>query len=160
MQSELFIKQSGRYRPATAPEVCAAASAHIFALAAQTRVSLSSPNAAKQYLAAQAGLDVEQFGIIYLDKRNRVIDMRVMFNGTIDGAAAYPREIVKTALQLGAASVIAFHNHPSMVAEPSTADELITQRLKSALALVDIRFMDHLIVAGRECISLAERGLV
>ncbi len=93
-----------------------------------------------------------------MDKRNRLIDCQELFRGTIDGASVHPREIVKEALQRNSAACILVHNHPSGVAEPSQADELITQRVKEALALVDIRVLDHLIVAGAEVISMAERG--
>jgi len=145
-----FIKCGGRYRSATQSEVCEAASAYIFDKAAKTRPLLSSPKAAREFITAQAGLDHEQFGIVYLDKRHRVIDVAITAQGTIDGASVYPR----------AAAVILFHNHPSGSAEPSSADELITTRLKDSLALLDIRLIDHLIVAGTSVVSLAERGLV
>jgi DNA repair protein RadC len=96
---------------------------------------------------------------LFLDNRNRVITFEKMFYGTIDGASVYPREVVRMALKTNAAAVIFAHNHPSGVAEPSQADEQITQRLKEALALVDIRVLDHLIV-GDEVVSFAERGLL
>ena len=95
-----------------------------------------------------------------LDKRHRLIQFEELFRGTIDGASVHPREIVKLALQRNAAAVIVSHNHPSGVAEPSQADELITQRVKEALALVDIRLLDHIIVGDGVSVSLAERGLI
>ena len=95
-----------------------------------------------------------------LDKRHRLISYQEMFQGTIDGASVHPREVVKEALKQNAASVILAHPHPSGVAEPSQADELITQRLKEALGLVDIRILDHIIVAGGDTISFAEKGLL
>ena len=94
-----------------------------------------------------------------MDNRNRVITFEELFRGTIDGASVYPREVVKACLSHNAAAVIFAHNHPSGVAEPSLADERITKRLKDALALIDVRVLDHLIV-GEEVISLAERGLL
>jgi len=94
-----------------------------------------------------------------MDNRNRVITFEKLFRGTIDGASVYPREVVKACLSHNAAAVIFAHNHPSGVAEPSQADIAITERLKKALALVDIRVLDHLIV-GEEVISFAERGLL
>jgi DNA repair protein RadC len=158
--SGLFVRSGGRYRSATASEVCEAASAYVFSAAAKERPSLASPRAARDYLLSQAGLDVEQFGVIYLDKRHRLLKIEIVSTGTIDGASVHPREIVKGALREGAAALILFHNHPSMVCEPSEADNLITRRLKEALALVDIRVLDHLIVAGLEVCSLAERGVL
>ena len=83
-----------------------------------------------------------------------------MFEGTLDGATVYPREVVKEALRVNAAAVILCHNHPSGVAEPSLADQAITRRIKDALSTVDIRMLDHFVVAGGECISMAERGLI
>jgi DNA repair protein RadC len=95
-----------------------------------------------------------------LDTRHRLIEYVELFRGTIDGASVHPREVVKLALARNAAAIILAHPHPSGIAEPSTADELITQRLKEALGLVDIRVLDHLIIAGGEAVSLCERGLL
>jgi DNA repair protein RadC len=105
-------------------------------------------------------LEHEVFCCLYLDKRHRLIHFEEMFRGTIDGASVHPREIVKAALQRNGAAIIIAHNHPSGIAEPSQADELITQRVKEALALVDVRLLDHIIVGDGSCVSLAERGLV
>jgi DNA repair protein RadC len=105
-------------------------------------------------------LEHEVFCCLYLDKRHRLIQFEELFRGTIDGASVHPREIVKLALQRNSAAVIIAHNHPSGVAEPSQADEFITQRVKEALALVDIRLLDHIIVGDGACVSLAERGLI
>ena len=96
---------------------------------------------------------------MFLDNRHRVISFDRMFNGTIDGASVYPREVVRAAINHNAAAVIFAHNHPSGVAEPSRADEQITRRLKDALALIDVRVLDHMIV-GDEVVSFAERGLI
>ena len=122
--------------------------------------ALCSPLQTRQYLASQLGsFPHEVFACLFLDNRNRVITFEKMFYGTIDGASVYPREVVRMALKRNAAAVIFAHNHPSGVAEPSQADEQITQRLKQALALVDIRVLDHFIV-GDEVVSFAERGLL
>lgn len=122
--------------------------------------SLCSPQDTRNYLKLKIGrYEHEVFGCLWLDNRNRVIAFSEMFRGTIDGASVYPREVVKEALKHNAASVIFAHNHPSGVAEPSRADEQITKRLKDALALIDIRVLDHMIV-GDEVLSFAERGLL
>ena len=113
---------------------------------------------AKIFLKHQAGLDHERFGIIYLDKRHRVIKIEILFRGTIDGASVYPREVVKACLRENAAAVVLFHNHPSGVAEPSHADEAITDAISAALKLVDVRVIDHIIIAGTTAVSLAEQG--
>src|SRR5271167_3753643 len=123
--------------------------------------SLSSPKATRDFLSARLrDLEHEVFCCLYLDKRHRLIQFEELFRGTIDGASVHPREIVKRALQCNSAAVIIAHNHPSGVAEPSQADELITQRVREALALVDIRLLDHIIVGNAACVSLAERGLL
>jgi len=102
----------------------------------------------------------EVFCCIFLDNRNRVIRLEELFRGTIDGASVHPREVVRQALALNSAAVILAHNHPSGIAEPSQADEFITRRLKSALALVDIRILDHLVIGDGTAVSFAERGLL
>jgi DNA repair protein RadC len=123
--------------------------------------SLASPRATRDFLSSSLrDLEHEMFCCLYLDKRHRLIQFQELFRGTIDGASVHPREIVKQALQRNAAAVIIAHNHPSGVAEPSQADELITQRVKEALGLVDIRLLDHIIVGDAASVSLAERGLV
>ncbi len=102
----------------------------------------------------------ELFCCLYLDNRHRVLRFDELFRGTIDGTSVYPREVVKEALAVNAAAIILAHNHPSGVAEPSQADERITRRLKSALELVDIRLLDHLIIGDGAATSLANRGLL
>ncbi len=122
---------------------------------------LASPKATRDFLTARLrDLEHEVFCCLYLDKRHRLIQFEELFRGTIDGASVHPREIVKLALQKNAAAVIVAHNHPSGVAEPSQADELITQRVKEALAIVDIRLLDHIIVGDGVAVSLAEHGIV
>jgi DNA repair protein RadC len=123
-------------------------------------VQLTSPDDTKRYLRLKMQtLEHEVFSVLFLDNRHRLISYEEMFRGTIDGASVHPREVVKRALAHNAAAVILAHNHPSGVAEPSRADESITRRLKEALALVEVRVLDHLIV-GSEITSMAERGLV
>jgi DNA repair protein RadC len=123
--------------------------------------SLASPKATRDYLSARLrDLEHEVFCCLYLDKRHRLIHCEELFRGTIDGASVHPREIVKLALQRNSAAVIIAHNHPSGVPEPSQADEFVTQRIKEALALVDIRLLDHIIIGDGSSVSLAERGLV
>ncbi|NNC23833.1 DNA repair protein RadC [Salinisphaera sp. USBA-960] len=125
------------------------------------RCALTDPDATRDYLRLQlVGMQHEVFACVFLDTRHRVIAFEPMFRGTIDGAAVYPREVVKTALGHNAAAIICAHNHPSGVAEPSRADRDITRRLVDALALVDIRVLDHLIFAGDTSVSLAEQGLL
>jgi DNA repair protein RadC len=123
--------------------------------------ALTSPRAARDFLIARLrDRDHEVFCCLFLDTRHRLLGFDELFRGTLDGASVHPREVVKTALARNAAAVILAHNHPSGVAEPSQADEIITTRLRDALALVDIRLLDHLIVGDGTCASLAERGLV
>lgn len=122
--------------------------------------ALCSPQQTRDYLTTQLqGCSQEVFACLFLDNRNRVISFDKMFYGTIDGASVYPREVVKLALKKNAAAVIFAHNHPSGIAEPSSADENITRKLIAALALVDIRVLDHLII-GDTVVSFAERGLI
>lgn len=124
-------------------------------------VAIKSPADTEAFLLSKLRhLDHELFCCLYLDNRHRVLRFDEMFRGTIDGTSVYPREVVKEALAVNAAAVILAHNHPSGVAEPSQADERITRRLKSALELVDIRLLDHLIIGDGRATSLASRGLV
>jgi DNA repair protein RadC len=126
-----------------------------------TGPALTNPRSTRDYLRARLrDLNHEVFCCLYLDNRNRVIGFEELFRGTLDGATVHPREVVKRALAHNAAAVILAHNHPSGVAEPSQADELITRRLKDSLALVDIRVLDHLVVGDSHCESMAERGLM
>jgi DNA repair protein RadC len=123
--------------------------------------ALTSPDLTKQFLQLKlADMHNEVFGCIFLDTRHQVIAVEDMFFGTIDGASVHPRVIVEKALGHHAAAVIAYHNHPSGVAEPSRADERITARIKDALALVDVRLLDHLVVTTEQCASFADRGLL
>ena len=126
-----------------------------------SRDALSSPRAVRDYLRlALAGREQEVFVVLLLDAQHRVIASEELFRGTLTQTSVYPREVVKCALKHNAAAVIFAHNHPSGVAEPSHADEILTRSLKAALALVDIQVLDHFIVAGSRTMSFAERGLL
>lgn len=131
----------------------------------QTRIAdgdvLTSPQATRDFLRARLqDHPYEVFACIFLDNRHRVVRYEELFRGTIDGASVHPREVVRRALDHNAAALILAHNHPSGVAEPSGADRQITRRLVDALALVEIRVLDHLVVGHGEAFSFAERGLL
>ena len=120
-----------------------------------------SPQGVKDYVQLQFGsLPHEVFAALFLDSQHRLIKLETLFTGTLAQTSVYPREVVKRALARNAAAVILAHNHPSGVAEPSRADEFLTQTLKSALALVDVKVLDHLVVAHGQVVSFAERGLL
>lgn len=120
-----------------------------------------SPQAVKDYLQLQlASKPHEVFAVLFLDTQHRLLAFEELFRGTLNQASVYPREVVKRALALNAAAAILAHNHPSGVAEPSRADEALTQALKAALALVDVRVLDHFVVARGSVVSFAERGLL
>lgn len=122
--------------------------------------SFTSPAAVRQYLRTKIShLQYEVFFIIFLTTQNQVIAMEELFRGTIDGAAVYPREVIKAVLMHNAAAVIFAHNHPSALAEPSQADLHITRKLVQALEMIDVRVLDHFIT-GKEIVSFAERGLL
>jgi DNA repair protein RadC len=123
--------------------------------------ALTSPGAVRDYLRLRlAARKEEAFVCIWLDAQHRAIQIEEPFRGTLTQTSVYPREIVKSALRFNAAAVIFAHNHPSGVAQPSQADELLTRNLKEALALVEVKVLDHFIVAGHQAISFAERGLL
>jgi DNA repair protein RadC len=123
--------------------------------------ALTSPQLTRDFLTLKLGaLEHEVFAVILLDGRHRVIEYVELFRGTIDGASVHPREVVKLALAKNAAAVVLAHPHPSGVAEPSQADEILTRRLRDALQLVDIRVLDHVVVAGGAAVSFAELGLL
>jgi DNA repair protein RadC len=123
--------------------------------------ALTSPAAVRDYLRLALGSrQHEVFACLWLDAQHRVVSVQEPFRGTLTQTSVYPREIVKAALAANAAAVIFAHNHPSGVAQPSQADELLTRTLKEALALVDVKVLDHFIVAGSQAISFAERGLL
>jgi DNA repair protein RadC len=123
--------------------------------------SLSKPEETRDYLRLRlADYRNEVFGCLFLDNRHRIIAVRELFQGTIDGASVHPRVVVQQAMEVNAAAMVFFHNHPSGVAEPSRADEMLTRRLSEALALVDVRVLDHFVVSAGESVSFAERGLL
>jgi DNA repair protein RadC len=125
------------------------------------RPVFDAPSKVRDYVALQiGGLAYEVFAVLFLDNQHRLIKLETMFRGTLSQTAVYPREVARRALELNSAAVILSHNHPSGSAEPSRADEHLTQQLKSALALIDVRVLDHLIVAGGDVLSFAERGLM
>ncbi len=159
--SSLLVRDvAGSYRPAEPAEVLQAA---LRVLEGQLRGTemLSSPQAVRDFLRIKLGtLEHEVFAVIHLDAQHRVIEYVEMFRGTVTQTSVYPREVVKEAMEHNTAAIVLVHNHPSGVAEPSRADEHLTQTLKSALSLVDVRVIDHLIVAGPTILSFAERGLI
>lgn len=127
----------------------------------QERDAFSTPDAAKDFLRLQTqGLGHEVFSVMYLDAQNRLLHYEQLFRGTLTQTSVYPREVVKQALAWNAASLVLHHNHPSGVCEPSRADEVLTQTLKTALALVDVRVLDHVVTSDHGALSMAERGLL
>jgi DNA repair protein RadC len=151
---------AGVYRPAQAAEVLQAAQQLLLGQVRRLQI-LTSPQVVRDFLRVRLGaLEHEVFAVLHLDSQNRVIEYVEMFRGTVSQTAVYPREVVKEALARNTAGVMLVHNHPSGSAQPSRADELLTQTLKTALALVDVRVLDHLIVAGPEIVSFAELGLL
>lgn len=151
---------AGVYRAATDQEVVSAAQ-RVLAKQMRDLPLFDSPAAVRNYLRMRLGLlGYEVFGVLLLDSQNRLIDWVEMFRGTLSQTSVYPRELVKLAMERNAASVVLVHNHPSGAAQPSRADEALTQTLKSALALVDTRVLDHFIVTSENVASMAEMGLV
>jgi DNA repair protein RadC len=122
---------------------------------------MQAPATVKAYFSVRArDLEHEEFSVLFLDTQHRVIECTSMFRGTLSQASVYPREVVKVALGFNAAAVVFSHNHPSGNPEPSRADEMLTQTLKAALSMVDVRVLDHIIVGGGSAVSMAERGLI
>jgi DNA repair protein RadC len=154
------MEAEGVYRQAEAAEVLRAAQRF---LASQVKGAelMASPSVVKDFLRVRlAALPYEVFAVVHLDAQNRVIDYVEMFRGTVTQTSVYPREVVREAMLRNSASVLLVHNHPSGTTQPSRADEALTQTLKAALALVDVRVLDHLIVGGADILSMAERGLL
>ena len=150
----------GAYRAASDEEVLQGAR-RVLSYRMRRGSAMSSPQAVKDYLRVHLGsLEHEVFGVLFLDAQHRLIAFKQMFRGTVSQTSVYPREVVKEALSLNAAAVVLAHNHPSGTEEPSRADEYLTQTLKTALALVDVRVLDHFVVAAAEITSFAERGLL
>lgn len=149
--------------PAKRAEIVAVIEIARRALAQQMQAApvFDAPQKVKDYLALHlAGRPQEVFAVLFLDGQHRLLAMREMFQGTLTQTSVYPREVVKAALAHNAGAVVLAHNHPSGVAEPSRADEFLTTALKNALALVDVRVLDHLVVGRGQVVSLAERGLL
>jgi len=154
------VKGLGPAKRAELAAVLEIARRSLAARLAQTPV-FDSPQAVKDYLQLQlASKPHEVFAVLFLDTQHRLLVFEELFRGTLNQASVYPREVVKRALALNAAAAILAHNHPSGVAEPSRADEALTQALKAALALVDVRVLDHFVVARGSVVSFAERGLL
>jgi len=159
--AQLFVQESeGVYRTAKPEEVVGAA-LRITERRFRKGVSLTTPSVAREYLALRlAALEHEVFGVLFLDAQSQLIEYQELFRGTATQTSVYPREVVKAALATNAVGAILVHNHPSGSPDPSRADEYLTQTLKTALALVDVRLLDHLIIAGAGVASFAERGLI
>lgn len=145
----------------SAEEVINAARHIMESLFVQHDVLLNSPALVRSYLQMRIGREEREiFFVLFLNSRNRLIAAEDLFQGTIDGAAVYLREVVKAALKHNAAAIVVAHNHPGGAPEPSEADKRITARLQEALSLVDVRLMDHFVVSSVESVSFAERGLL
>ena len=159
--SSLLVRDvAGEYRPAGVDEVLAAAQ-RVLASRVRGANVLTSPAVVRDFLRTRLGaLPHEVFAVVHLDAQHAVLDYVEMFRGTVTQTSVYPREVVKDALALNSSALLLVHCHPSGCAEPSRADEQLTQTLKQAAALVDVRVLDHLIVAGGTILSMAERGLL
>ena len=150
----------GEYQPASADQILDAAR-RVMEQLVQRGTQMSSPTAVRDYLTVKlAAYEHEMFAVLFLDNQHRLIEYVEMFRGSIDSASVHPREVVKEALARNAAAVILSHNHPSGWVEPREADKHLTNRLRDALSLVDIRVLDHVVVAGARAVSFAERGLL
>jgi len=151
----------GTFAPADTLTICQVADVRGRAALRKGSPVLSAPANTRAFLRSHLGpLEHEVFAMLVLDNRHRLIEYVELFRGTVDGASVHPREVVKEILKRNGAAVIFAHNHPSGVAEPSQADELITRRLRDGLALIDVRVLDHIIVGDEKCTSFAERGLL
>lgn len=149
--------------PAKQAELCAVMeiARRVLAHELAERPVFDAPAKVKDYLGLHlGGLEHEVFAVLFLDSQHRLVLLEPLFRGTLTQTSVYPREVVKRALQLNAGAVILAHNHPSGLAEPSRADEFLTQRLKSALQLVDVAVLDHLVIGQGQAVSFAERGLL
>jgi len=159
----LYLRdEHGTYRVADPDTVLSTAKTMLGQRVRDEKRSFSAPRDVREFFALQlARRDVEIFAVLFLDMRLCFIAYEEMFTGTISGVAVYPREILRRALYHNAATVVVGHPHPSSgVPEPSRADEVLTQRLKEALGLVEIRLVDHIVVGDAETVSFAERGLI
>ena len=159
--NRLYVKNKlQRYRVANADEIIEAARA-VAGQRMQRGDSFTDPQASGRFFQDKlAGLEREVFAAVFLDTRHRLIEYVELFQGTIDGAEVHPREVVRHAIRCNAAAVIVAHNHPSGTTDPSVADRAVTARLKQALALVDVRLLDHIIVGGTTTTSLAQSSRI
>lgn len=159
--SVLYVRDGRRrYQPATSEQIIEAARRVVDRRMCRG-ASFTDPAAARGFFRDKlAGLEREVFAVAFLDTRHRLIDYAELFQGTIDGAEVHPREVVRESLIRNAAALIVGHNHPSGTPEPSAADRAVTAQLKQALALVDVRLLDHIVVGGHVTVALAERGWV
>jgi DNA repair protein RadC len=159
--SVLHVREDdGQYRPAREEEVLQQAK-ELLSQRVRRGESISSSGALRDYLRLQLGaLEHEVFAVVFLDARHRLLALKEMFRGTVSQASVYPREIAKEALALGASAVILAHNHPSGSLEPSGADRSLTRMLQATLELIDVRVLDHLIVADAEVVSFLDRRLL
>lgn len=155
---QLFVREGSRYALAGQEQVLAAAQGIVDARMVRG-VSFQDPTVACDFFRDKlAHLEREIFAAVMLDSRHRLIEYVELFMGTIDGAEVHPREVARQALRRNAAAVLVAHNHPSGVVEPSAADRAVTSRLKQALALLDIRLLDHVVVGGMNSFSMAKHG--
>lgn len=151
----------GTYKPASHEQVIAAAQNILREQLRSAGLEMTNPKVVKAYLQCRMSkLEHEVCWVLFLDSQHRLIEDQQMFRGTVSQASVYPREIVKEALRLNAAVIILSHNHPSGCAEASAPDRALTKHVKEALALVDVRLLDHIIVAGEQTLSFAERGMI
>jgi DNA repair protein RadC len=156
----MVCDEGGAYRPATADEVLRGART-VLSRRVRRGVTFDSPKVVREFLTVQLGaLDHEVFCVAFVDAQHRLLAFREMFRGTLTQTSVYPREIIKEALAHNCAAVVLAHNHPSGSVEASRADEYLTQTLKQSLALVDVRVLDHVIVAGPDTMCFSERGLL
>ena len=157
----LFVHGANGIAELATTEQILTAARQALAFRVRRGADIGSPHRAREYLAMRLGhLDHEIFGVIFCDKRHRVIEYVELFRGTIDGISVYPREVVKLALEKGAATCVLVHSYPSGETSQTHADERIAKRLKEALDLIDVRVLDHLIVGGGNVASFAEQGLM
>jgi DNA repair protein RadC len=159
--SVLMVRDvAGDYRPADAAEVLHAAQ-HVLKQQLRGQQVMTSPKLVREYLKMKLStLEHEVFGVLMLDAQIRLIECVELFRGTVTQTSVYPREVIKESLARNASALMIFHNHPSGSRRPSPADEQLTKTLTTALGLVDIRVLDHLIVAGDDVVSFAELGLI
>ncbi len=156
----LYVREGLEFLEAPTQTVLAQAQALVARRFRSGAPALTQPHKTAEFLRIHLGpLDYEVFGLLHLDVRHRLIETEDLFRGTLDGAHVHVREVIKSVLAHGASGVILYHNHPSGVAEPSSADEELTRRLRIALGHVDVRLLDHLIV-GEGIFSFAENGLL